>query len=47
MELGVDIRVDYPDGSAAAQRLYQAWRERCPVYLSLTKAMPVATRVAA
>lgn len=45
--LEIDIRVDSPDGEAAVQKLYQAWRARCPVYLSLTKAMPVATRVAA
>lgn len=43
--LEIDIRVDSPDGEAAAHKLYQAWRERCPVYLSLTKAMSVATRV--
>lgn len=43
--LEVDIRVDSPDGEAAADQLYQAWRERCPIYLSLIKAMPVATRV--
>ncbi len=41
----VEIRVASPDGEAAAQRLYQAWRERCPVYLSLVKAMPVAARL--
>jgi uncharacterized OsmC-like protein len=45
--LEVDIRVDSPDGEAAAHKLYQAWRERCPIYLSLIKAMPVATRVGA
>ena len=22
---------------------YQAWQERCPIYLALTKALPVAT----
>ena len=27
----------------AILRGYQAWRERCPVYLALTKALPVAT----
>jgi hypothetical protein len=23
------------------QKLYEAWRERCPIYLALTKAMDV------
>jgi uncharacterized OsmC-like protein len=45
--LEVDIRVDSPDGEAAAQKVYQAWRERCPIYLSLIKAMPVTARVGA
>lgn len=44
--LEIDIRIDSPDGEAAAQKLYAAWRERCPVYLSLMKAMPVATHMA-
>lgn len=41
----VDIRIDSPDGEAAAERLYQAWRERCPIYLALLNATPVASRV--
>lgn len=45
--LEVDIRIESPDGEAGAQKLYQAWRERCPIYLSLVKAMPLAARVAA
>jgi hypothetical protein len=24
------------------QRLYEAWQERCPIYLALTKAMDVS-----
>ena len=27
----------------AVARVYQAWQERCPVYLALTKALSVAT----
>ena len=43
--LQIDVRVDSPDGKAAEQKLYDAWRERCPIYLSLIKAMPVATHM--
>jgi len=43
--LQIDVRVDSPDGKAAEQKLYEAWRERCPIYLSLIKAMPVATHM--
>ncbi len=45
--LGLEIRIDSPDGSAAAQKVYEVWRERCPVYLSLVKPMPVATQLVA
>ena len=45
--LEIDIRIASPDGEAAAQKLYQAWRERCPVYLSLVKTMGVAARLGA
>ena len=38
----LDIRVHSPDGESAVQKLYEAWRERCPIYLALTKAMEVS-----
>ena len=38
----LDIRVQSPDGESDVQQLYQAWQERCPIYLALTKAMSVS-----
>jgi len=37
----LDVIVQSPDGEDNVQRLYEAWRERCPIYLALTKAMDV------
>jgi uncharacterized OsmC-like protein len=37
----LDIRVQSPDSESDLQRIYEAWRERCPIYLALTKAMNV------
>jgi len=37
----LDVRLQSPDGESEVQRLYEAWRERCPIYLALTKAMDV------
>src|SRR5919107_2672795 len=38
----LDIRVQSPDGENDVQKLYEAWQERCPIYLALTKAMSVS-----
>jgi uncharacterized OsmC-like protein len=38
----LDIRVQSPDSEGDVQMLYEAWRERCPIYLALTKAMDVS-----
>ena len=38
----LDIRVQPPDSESNVQHLYQAWQERCPIYLALTKAMSVS-----
>ena len=38
----LDVRVRSPDGESDVQRLYEAWRERCPIYLALTKATDVS-----
>jgi uncharacterized OsmC-like protein len=38
----LDIRVQSPDGEGEVQKLYEAWRERCPIYLALIKAMDVS-----
>jgi uncharacterized OsmC-like protein len=37
-----NIRVQSPDSESDVQQLYQAWQERCPIYLALTKAMSVS-----
>jgi uncharacterized OsmC-like protein len=38
----LDVRVQSPDDEGDVQKLYEAWRERCPIYLALTKAMDVS-----
>jgi uncharacterized OsmC-like protein len=38
----LDIRVQSPDGESDVQKIYEAWQERCPIYLALTKAMNVS-----
>ena len=38
----LDIRVQSPDSESDVQRLYEAWQERCPIYLALTKAMDLS-----
>src|SRR5918995_5568734 len=37
-----NIRVQSPDSESDVQQLSQAWQERCPIYLALTKAMSVS-----
>jgi uncharacterized OsmC-like protein len=38
----LDIRVQSPDDESDVQRIYETWRERCPIYLALTKSMDVS-----
>jgi uncharacterized OsmC-like protein len=38
----LDVRVQSPDGEGEVQKVYEAWRERCPIYLALTKGMDVS-----
>ena len=38
----LDIRVQSPDDEGDVQRIYETWRERCPIYLALTKSMDVS-----
>jgi uncharacterized OsmC-like protein len=38
----LDVRVQSPDSESEVQKVYEAWRERCPIYLALTKAMDVS-----
>jgi uncharacterized OsmC-like protein len=37
------IQVTSSDGETGARRLYEAWQERCPIYLALVKATTVTT----
>ena len=41
--VGLTIAIQSRKDEDAVRRVYQAWQERCPVYLALTKALPVAT----
>ena len=41
----LDMKVQSPDDERDVQKLYEAWRERCPIYLALTKAMDVSLNV--
>ena len=41
--VGLSIAIQSPEDEDAVRRVYQAWQERCPVYLALTKTLPVAT----
>jgi uncharacterized OsmC-like protein len=38
----LDVRVQSPDGEEEVRRVYDAWQERCPIYLALTKGMDVS-----
>src|SRR5260370_13540498 len=37
------MQIRSPDGEAAAQKLFEAWQQRCPIYLTLTRRLAVAT----
>jgi uncharacterized OsmC-like protein len=41
--VGLTIAIQSRKDEDAVRRVYQAWQERCPVYLALTKALSVAT----
>jgi uncharacterized OsmC-like protein len=38
----LDIRIQSPDDESDVQKIHEAWQERCPIYLALTKAMDVS-----
>ena len=44
-DVRLDIRLTSPDGEEAVRRLCAVWEERCPVYLALTKPMPVSVQL--
>jgi uncharacterized OsmC-like protein len=39
----LSIQIQSPETEDKLQRLYQAWQERCPIYLALIKSLPVRT----
>jgi uncharacterized OsmC-like protein len=41
--IGLTIGIQSPENEDAVRKVYQVWQERCPVYLALIKALPVAT----
>jgi uncharacterized OsmC-like protein len=43
--IGLTIGIQSPGNEDAVRKVYQVWQERCPVYLALIKALPVATRL--
>ncbi len=44
-DIELDITISSPDGERDVRSVMQAWTERCPVYLALTKPMNVATTI--
>ena len=40
--IALSIVIQSSDSEDAIRKVYQVWQERCPVYLALTKALPVA-----
>ncbi len=45
--LSLELTIESPDGDEAVQRLVAVWKERCPIYLALTKplSLTVSSRV--
>jgi len=41
--IALSIAIQSPENEDAIRKVYQAWQERCPVYLALTNALPVAS----
>lgn len=42
-DVEINIQIDSPESQEKVQSLYQAWLDRCPVYLALTKPLTVKT----
>jgi uncharacterized OsmC-like protein len=40
-DIAIDIHVVSPESPARLNELFELWKERCPVYLALVKALPV------
>ena len=45
--VSLDVKVESPDGEAAAARIADVWKERCPIYLALVKPVDVAVQFSA
>jgi uncharacterized OsmC-like protein len=45
--IDLDVDIQSPDGDEAVERLFAAWRERCPVYRLLCNAQRIETRLRA
>jgi len=41
----LEIEIQSPGGEVDVQRIYQAWQERCPIYLALTRKMDVSLKL--
>jgi uncharacterized OsmC-like protein len=41
-EVTLEVSVESPDGEEAVARIADVWRQRCPIYLALTKPTDVA-----
>ena len=37
MDIGLDITVTTPDPTEKTAPMFDAWRERCPIYLALLR----------
>jgi uncharacterized OsmC-like protein len=40
-DMNIDLQIESPAGEASVQRVLDVWRQRCPVYLGLTKPMHI------
>jgi uncharacterized OsmC-like protein len=43
--LALEIRIHSPAGESEVQKVYQVWRERCPIYLALIKSVDISLAV--
>jgi uncharacterized OsmC-like protein len=44
-DIEIAIQIESPDPKDKVKRLYEAWLDRCPVYLALTKATTVRAKL--
>jgi len=46
-DLAIEIRVVSPEPDEKLARLFEVWKERCPIYLALLKTTPIVATFAA